>query len=326
MKREEFLRKKDIKDIPILKPPYITMLPEVYAQMHYLVSANKDNYEIMFFAEVEKQETDSHIFYLITKLHIPPQTSNRGTFVTTDDEKYHNWLLSMPRETRQKLRCHIHSHPKMGTSPSGTDVETMNEMVENIDDFYIRIIVNEKHFAYVDLFDIEDKKKYSFMDLYIDLGTFFLVCDGNSYTLKLKDTIFDKKNLDKTLKEMIYTPPVPTYLGYTGYKYPEYTGYKYPEYVGQSNKKKQTVAVKNEKIIDLNENDENDTKPIMQFSFLEIIIDKYPWIRNFLDTTYEKLPLKYQADLDIFFVQPLSHLEKQLTIKELFAEWIQSDI
>lgn len=142
--------------------PKITISYENFAILTKLVRKNKD--EIMLFGIVEHPKKN---LYTITQWLIPPQEKNSSTFVTTDDELYPKWLIDIPREQRLKLKAHLHTHPSMSVTPSGTDEQTLKDKIENIDDFYIRMIINHNLELRLDLIDIEKQLIFKQISLYV---------------------------------------------------------------------------------------------------------------------------------------------------------------
>ena len=165
--------------------------------------------EIMLLGVIEQIEDE----YTITELLIPPMDSNSGAFVTTDDEKFGPWLYNLPREKRSKLRMHLHTHPKMAVNPSGTDEQMIRDKVENISDFYIRIIANEKLNFRVDFFDLKHGILYENTGLeYIQnyktnyhIMTF--TSTSSDYAIVPKKDHKMYKQLEQTLEENIKKAP-----------------------------------------------------------------------------------------------------------------------
>lgn len=158
MKVKVFSKKKDEEQ----KIPEIKINIELFLKWYQLVQDNTK--EIMLMGLVERED-DFNL--TIKELVIPPQTDNSSAFVTTHDEEYSKWLMDMPRDKRKQLRLHFHSHPKMKTNPSGTDESTIADIVENINDYYVRIIGNQDGEFHVDYYNIEKRQIYSEMDLTI---------------------------------------------------------------------------------------------------------------------------------------------------------------
>lgn len=162
MKAAKPFYKRHEREESELKEPKVVMSKQMFAELATLVKSQND--EIMLFGVVEKLQPQG---FKIVEWLIPPQTDNTGAFVTTHDEEYPKWLMSLPREQRSKIRVHLHTHPKMATNPSGVDESTINEKVQDIDDFYLRMIVNHKLEVHLDIFDIENHLLYEERMIYV---------------------------------------------------------------------------------------------------------------------------------------------------------------
>ena len=157
--------------------------------------------EIMLFGIVKKHENN---IYVIEEWLIPPQDSNTSTFVTTNDDEYPKWLLNIPREKRIHIRMHLHTHPKMSVSPSGVDEETIINKVQDIDNFYLRAIVNHDLKLRLDLFNLEEERLYKHLNLEIiyKKGTPLKLLMGPDglELINLLDFTNEKEELKKQMK------------------------------------------------------------------------------------------------------------------------------
>lgn len=203
--------------------PSIWISEENFAKIKEFIQNNHDTKtttkELMLLGTVIRNEKNEN---LIDEILVPPQTENSSAYVTTDDERYGAWLTALPREQRNRLRMHLHSHPGTGyssTTPSGTDQSTLYEKLEELDDFYIRIIVSSDVSAlHIDYFDIAKHTSYGEMPLNI-------LCNApNLQIMILKDTLtysYDFENtLNKEQKEQIkeeLKEKVKKRVYYTGY-------------------------------------------------------------------------------------------------------------
>ena len=205
MRITPFRRKKDES-----KTPQIILDKQAYQRLYNFMTLK--NVEIMLLGIV-KHDAETNI-YLIEDFLPPPQTDNSSVFVTTADAEYAEWLQQMTREQRQALKCHFHTHPNMGTTPSGTDVTTINEKVENIDDFYIRMIGNTSGEFHIDLFLPQQQVKYEEMKAFVLTEDFNIILSKQGTEVRPK--ILD---LTKELEDqMIVRKPVTNYPKY-GYGY-----------------------------------------------------------------------------------------------------------
>jgi len=152
------------KDLQKIVQPRVFITPKAFTDLQAIIH-NESN-ETLMTASIEKIE-QSHEYY-ITKIHIPPQTEVSKAHVETDDEEYGKWLMTFTREQRKKMKCHIHTHPSMGVTPSGLDTHTIYAVIEDLDDFYIQVICNEEHKFYVAVWDIKNNR--IFKNIWLELA------------------------------------------------------------------------------------------------------------------------------------------------------------
>lgn len=102
--------------------------------------------------------------YTIEDILIFPQTVT-GCTVTSDETAYSLWLAQQPDEVFNKIRFHGHSHVNMGVSPSGVDTSYQEDILINLNDFYIFGIFNKKDDNWMTIFDVEDNIVYEDNDI-----------------------------------------------------------------------------------------------------------------------------------------------------------------
>jgi hypothetical protein len=153
-----------------LIPPKIIFTEKAYVKMlHLLLEESKiSTLEFAFFGIVTKIKQETCTEYIVSDLKIPPQQVE-PTHVETNDEKYPEWLVkTFPRiEDRKSIRLHGHSHVNMSPTPSGTDQDLFQNMLDNISDYFIQLIINKAGVYTMNLFDKETKLIYE--DLTINL-------------------------------------------------------------------------------------------------------------------------------------------------------------
>lgn len=130
--------------------------------------------------------------YLIYDILIFPQEVTSGTANGIDGD-YEMWMANQPDETFEKIRCHMHSHVKMGTTPSGVDENYRNNLMTQVTDYYIFMIINKKSEYTLAFYDKTNNI------LYDDLS--ITVCFEDGTTL---NTWFE--SVKGLVKERTYTP------------------------------------------------------------------------------------------------------------------------
>ena len=106
---------------------------------------------------------------------VPPHTVTAAT-VTSDQEKYSNWINGLDDETFNALRFHGHSHVNMPVSPSVTDTDYRKDVItqlpkpdDNNDTFYIFLIINKSHNWSAEIYDLTYNALYSTTAKEIDM-------------------------------------------------------------------------------------------------------------------------------------------------------------
>jgi hypothetical protein len=122
---------------------------DAYLQMLQLVL--KSSKEIAWHSTVVRNNDNS---YTITKCLLYPQTVT-GATVTTDQDKYNDWLLNLDDDTFNSLRCQAHSHVNMGVTPSSVDMNFYEDLVASLPDnsFYIFLVMNKSQDIYALIYD-----------------------------------------------------------------------------------------------------------------------------------------------------------------------------
>lgn len=96
--------------------------------------------------------------YLLKNILIPPQ-ENEPAFVTTKDDEYLPWFFKnvTQKNLGTQLRLHGHTHPTFAPIPSGTDVKQFKNLLEEVDNYFIQLILNND-MEYTCLLHIKGKK------------------------------------------------------------------------------------------------------------------------------------------------------------------------
>lgn len=138
--------------------PKVVFTDTAWNKMTALVDAC--NKEVAWHGIVNKDKST----YTIQDILIFPQ-SVTGATVTTDDTEYSMWLAEQPDEVFNNIRFHGHSHVNMGVSPSGVDDTYQQNILENVQDFYIFLIINKRGSMWCTIYDVEDNVAYDTHDI-----------------------------------------------------------------------------------------------------------------------------------------------------------------
>lgn len=119
--------------------------PDAYAKMVALI---QDSDKEVAWHGVAHRVDDQVGQYVITDILVYPQEVT-GATVNTDQEEYEMWMMQQEDDVFNNIRMQGHSHVRMETHPSPTDLEHQAKIVEQLegDMFYIFMIWN-KYFKY----------------------------------------------------------------------------------------------------------------------------------------------------------------------------------
>jgi hypothetical protein len=104
-----------------------------------LTMAYGGRFETSWFGIIKKFKND----FMLTNILVPPQ-ENRPAFVTTKDDEFPKWFFDfvVKKGLSQHVRLHGHTHPTFAPTPSGTDVDQFKKLLEEVDDYFIQLILN----------------------------------------------------------------------------------------------------------------------------------------------------------------------------------------
>ena len=195
--------------------------------------------------------TKTNNTYTITDILIFPQTVT-GCTVTSDDTEYSLWLANQPDNVFNNLRFHGHSHVNMGVTPSGVDTTYQDDILKNLQDFYIFAIFNKKGDHWCAIYDVEDNIAYSNTDIELitpNTGDTAWAKEAIKNFVKFPETKVTQKrdssgkfvstkntaplktkSLAEELQDDLYNPNSSRYYDRDGYEYGY--GYGYGGYYG----------------------------------------------------------------------------------------------
>lgn len=141
--------------------------------------------EIAWYGLMERREADTPTYY-VKDIVVYPQKTTAVT-VDVDDEIYPEWYGSQPDEFYTEMRLQGHSHVSMPTSPSGTDRDHWDELIQKVpsDSFFVCIVTNKKMEHYVNIFDFRLNTKFESSDVSISVDGFCI----NDFLKDVKDKL-----------------------------------------------------------------------------------------------------------------------------------------
>ena len=189
---EDINIKLDIKDLleeyinaRSLTPPTIYISANAYVKMRMLV--DKMSTEVGWYGTVTKcpglQET-----YVIEDILVYPQTVT-GATCEQDETKMFDFEMSLTTEQVNSKRFQGHSHVNMGVTPSGVDEQFYQDLLTQVNDYFIICITNKKNDYTVRFYDVENNILYTDLELKVllDDGT-----DTNNWFTLVKDQVANK--------------------------------------------------------------------------------------------------------------------------------------
>lgn len=176
----------------------LTIEESAYNDLKIVTDICKD--EVGCILEAEKIENKNIITYKINKVHLPKQEVH-GATCELDAESQDEIVRNL--EDPNVLRGWFHSHVSMSVSPSSQDNTTFKELYENIDNFYIMLIMNKGGSSYA---EIVDKKEN-------------VIIKGLPLTRSITKGTFTyeewKKEIEEKVEELL--PKRTTYLSHYDY-------------------------------------------------------------------------------------------------------------
>lgn len=182
--------------------------PTVYistiAYLKMMMYVRDTDTEIAWHGTVERNQKQN--WYYIKDVFLYPQTI-RATTVSTDQEKYQEWLQNIEDdEVFNNIRFQGHSHVNMAVSPSGTDLDMYDNFLQVLpkNDYYIFMIMNKSGDITCLIYDLAKNIIYETADINIKI-----------ITPRTQDLAKDiKEEKDKYCEKISYT--------YSPYRYSNY--------------------------------------------------------------------------------------------------------
>ena len=155
-----------------LNMPVQTNVPKAnifFTQAAYLKTmlyVRDTNTEIAWHGSVTREKNN----FTIHDVYLYPQIVTGGT-VNTVQAEYNKWVEELDDDTFNKMRLQGHSHVNFGATPSGTDREYYNSILNvlNKTDFYIFMIINKSGNEYFEIYDLENNIIYENQDINVNI-------------------------------------------------------------------------------------------------------------------------------------------------------------
>lgn len=185
------------------REPKLIYTSKAFAKLiDYLNTTHAKTYEFGFMGLVEKREDN----YIVQDVEIHPQLC-KTAFYETDDAKFPEWLnTTYPRPDQRKLiRLQGHSHVNMQTSPSGTDEEQILKLVDQVQDYYIQLIINQKLVNTCNIYSKELNLIYTNVSEYVIMNDEVLVkIDKQLNIINLQDCLKEPR-INKDTQEIKFS-------------------------------------------------------------------------------------------------------------------------
>lgn len=188
----------------------VTFTSVAYAKMLMLLNTFSD--EVAWHGTVTRPDPKR---FVIHDIFVYPQEVT-GATVTTDQERYQEWLMHLDDDTFNALHFQGHSHVNMGVTPSGVDTAFYDSIISQLgpEDFYIFAIFNKKMDRTIKVYDMAENVMYEGKDVTIeiegDLGQF--ITDAKDEVVKRTTTYTASKGANVQVAQ---TPPANTHVATT---------------------------------------------------------------------------------------------------------------
>ena len=184
--------------------PEVYITASAYIKMRKLVDDNTT--EIGWYGTVDKMPGLNA--YVITDILVYPQTVT-GATCEQDDDKMFEFEMSLTTEQVNSKRFQGHSHVNMGVTPSGVDEQFYQDLLSQVQDYFIICVTNKRNEYTVRFYDMEHNI------LYTDLKIQVLLEDGTDVTGWFEDT---KKQLSNRVQHTHYAVGQASYLANNNHK------------------------------------------------------------------------------------------------------------
>ena len=140
-----------------LEEPKVYITAEAYVKLRKLVDDTTT--EIGWYGTVTKMPGFESVF-VIDDILVYPQTVTGATCVQ-DDDRVFEFELNLSTDQVNRKRFHGHSHVNMGVTPSGVDEQFYQDILTQVDDYFIVLITNKSGAYYTRFYDMQNNILYT---------------------------------------------------------------------------------------------------------------------------------------------------------------------
>ena len=140
-----------------LEEPKVYITAEAYVKLRKLVDDTTT--EIGWYGTVTKMPGFESVF-VIDDILVYPQTVTGATCVQ-DDDRVFEFELNLSTDQVNRKRFHGHSHVNMGVTPSGVDEQFYQDILTQVDDYFIVMITNKSGAYYTRFYDMQNNILYT---------------------------------------------------------------------------------------------------------------------------------------------------------------------
>ena len=202
-----------------LEEPKVYITAEAYVKLRKLVDDTTT--EIGWYGTVTKMPGFESVF-VIDDILVYPQTVTGATCVQ-DDDRVFEFELNLSTDQVNRKRFHGHSHVNMGVTPSGVDEQFYQDILTQVDDYFIVMITNKSGAYYTRFYDMQNNILYTGIPVQVMLDNGIALehwyddatqnnIKEHTYTVPIKPGA-DKKNFQNS----IFDNPYDDYDPYESY-------------------------------------------------------------------------------------------------------------
>ena len=140
-----------------LEEPKVYITAEAYVKLRKLVDDTTT--EKGWYGTVTKMPGFESVF-VIDDILVYPQTVTGATCVQ-DDDRVFEFELNLSTDQVNRKRFHGHSHVNMGVTPSGVDEQFYQDILTQVDDYFIVMITNKSGAYYTRFYDMQNNILYT---------------------------------------------------------------------------------------------------------------------------------------------------------------------